>query len=220
MITRITDVYVAGTELIAAVEGPGVRRVNGRGDAVLSVVPPAALEWPPDAMRSAFRLTDDRQRVEWPEDNRSLAVADLLDDRYARFYFVQWDAAAARPALREDELVGGWQDAAGYRLFQPGGLARIVRVGKGYASDAPGTLRWKWNGPEEFEAWAEADPGKPTIPSPMAAPQRFIVVAFDGRTLIATVVTTLKVRDKSIVTQASAVWQRAELPDPDQTSGQ
>src|SRR5688572_6882059 len=123
MIARITDVYVAGRELVAAVEGPGVRRVNGRGDAVLSVVPPAALEWPPDAMRSTFRLTDGRQRIEWPEANRSLTVADLLDDRYATFYFIHWDAAGARPALREDELAGGWQDAAGYRLFASGGVA-------------------------------------------------------------------------------------------------
>jgi hypothetical protein len=212
MSTRITGAYVVSGMLVAAVEGPDARRVHGRGEAVLSEVSPAALGWPLDAMKAPFRLSEDGQRIEWPDAGRAVTVTQLLDDQNASFYFIKWNSAGARPELREDELAGCWQDAAGYTLLAPGGVARIKLVGKGSATDAPGTWRWGWRGPQQFETWHAPDMNVPAVSSPLAAPKMYRVAAFDGKTLIMSVQVTLKIREKMILSEGHAVWWRAKLP--------
>lgn len=212
MSTRITDAYVVGGMLVAAVEGPDARRVHGRGEAVLSEVSPVALGWPLDAMKTPFRLSEDRQRIEWTDARRAVTVTQLLDDQNASFYFIKWNAAQARAELLEDELAGCWQDVAGYTLLAPEGVARIKSIGKGPATDASGAWRWAWRGLKEFETWHEPDIGAADTPSPLAAPKKYRIAAFDGKTLIMSVQTTLKIRDKTIMTEGHAVWWRAKVP--------
>jgi hypothetical protein len=200
MSATITDVYYIADSIAAAVKGTDYLPLPGRNKQCVSVVSSGIIKWLGLALGTPWRISDDGQRIEWPELGRSLRIAQLLDWRKATIYCFPWRASDARSEVERDELVGCWKNMGGYALLEPEGCFRQKIVWKGHAQDIPGT--WTYVGSQSFQIQL-------AIPNGLSTHQ---VAAYDGNTLIMTVEKRVQVKKFDQTFALPVLWTRAKRP--------
>lgn len=194
----IAAAYAVPPAVVAAVVAVDVPWIARKSKSILSVVDNTAVA---QALQAPFRITDDRQRIEWPSGH-AVDVAYLLDPQKAEIHFVSWRAGAARRGITREELLGCWQTAAGYTLLEEDGNARIKMVGKGTATDRVGAWEWRFVDPQQFQLFRRD----------AADAYTYRVAAFDGRAMIVTVVTRVAIGGDGHVIEIPTVWKRSKPP--------
>jgi hypothetical protein len=205
----ITAVYRVANSIVATIDELDEPICGKRLKGCVSVVGASAMKWLPEAFSQPFRISDNRQRLEWPELGQSLRLSQLLNRAKATIYFIPWKASHARPEVRKQELVGCWRNAGGYALLESEGAFRQKLVGRGTAWDIAGGWRWTYRGPGEFETRRHTDGAGAATAGPI---HTFRLSAYDGDTMILAVVAPFRFTDYEGTLQTAMLWTRSKPP--------